>query len=391
MHLDDYSNQGFEKDNYRKNNYQKDNFHKGGGYNDKYDNKHRNNRRDHDGYGQKDEDSKSTNSLSGFGKGGPVLFFNKKKSEVDSSTLKEPVKANPESDKKQEKDEASTKTPLEPIKEKAKVESKESDLIRRNTDNEYEIENLPGKADKKNVASGTIANKVDANVEESKEVLKPRHSDASRGKPNNRKPRGNFFKQVLDTHIEPHSDKPGAGMSQSTQERPSEKGTTLIGDRPEAEQYAKQSYNKPGFRNNRGGFRNRTDDQYSAKGQFSDNRSYRQGNDDRNSVRSRGGRGRGRGSGRGRGNDRGRGRGNGRGRGGFKHTYDHKQDAGYNNYDKAYSQYDKYSQKDKFSQHDKYSEHDRYSQYDKISYFTILLPFHPVINDLLTFVLQFTV
>ena len=95
---------GYNKGNYKRNNYNKGGYKKEFGYN-KYprENRHNNKFRDNDARSKHEDDATSQHSLSGFGKAAPK-FFNKKRNEYDTESLKDVSKSNPIDDRNIETD-----------------------------------------------------------------------------------------------------------------------------------------------------------------------------------------------------------------------------------------------------------------------------------------------
>lgn len=244
------------------------------GYNKHRDNREHGDRRDHrdhknnryrkdeDTKSKKEEESASADVLPGFGSSdGPKLFFNKKKSELNTTGLKDVSKSNPvdvnEDDNKQDTTQpgkSKVDLPLEPIAEKSEKQNDSKaktegtnppDLKRRDTDNEFEIDNAgPTRNPDKN-ESHTLVNKVDQNSshqenedwkkEESKVQLKGRHSQRGSLRANRSVYGAKYAQQTVEKHLNLGSDSQNSSTKQD-QEKP-----TLIGDRPETEQFEEKA------------------------------------------------------------------------------------------------------------------------------------------------------
>ncbi len=243
--------------NYEKRKYNDRRNDKDGKWN-KYDNKDR----------RKEEDTVSTSSLSGFGKKGPKLFFNNKKKDTDLNLINSQSAKVGESHEK-DKD-LTAETPSKPIEEvktvakpaakaeKAEDKKEAPTLKRRDTDNEFEIEDMKTEAKESapKPKKETEYKKREDNYEKKTPVeLKPRNSNrGKRGKRNIRGPYTNRF-AAFETHLD-NSESPEKD-SQEEDKEDKEASTTLIGDRPEAKQFRKEGDHKRFSRGNyRGGYNN---------------------------------------------------------------------------------------------------------------------------------------
>ena len=196
----------------------------------------------------KEEEIDPSKSLSGFGTGsGPKMFFNNKKADIDSGSLKDINKSNPIAEEKKEepieKEKEETKeTKEDTIEVKKEKEPKELELKKRNTDNEFEVGMLHSKPAKKD--SDTLENKADVKLKDEeykqksqKPVIRPRHS--VRGKKATRRPYQNRFQALIESHLDlDESNSPEKGKEEEKSK------PTLIGDRPETEKYHKQVQDK---------------------------------------------------------------------------------------------------------------------------------------------------
>lgn len=194
------------------------------------------------------------------------MFFNKKKSEIDTPSLKNVSKSSPVDSKigEQNQEQKDTKktnieTPLEPIREKQDVaasqnkktekgvsESKDLTMKRRDTDNEFDIGTLNSKKESEQKDDHTLVNKVDSKLEEDKTTeenkkddqkvhLHSRHSERG-GRGNRRAVYANKFAAV-EQHLGINN------VSRSTAQSKEAEGPkpTLIGDRPETEKYEEKA------------------------------------------------------------------------------------------------------------------------------------------------------
>lgn len=212
---------------------------------------------------RKEDDTVSTDSLPGFGKSGPKLFFNKKRSEVDTKSLKDVSSSNPVEDRNiPAPNTAGVEPKLEPITEtkaNAKTETTEPagkeegskvndvELKRRDTDKEFEVSNFKSDKSMTKKDSGVLVNKVDSKAAEQDlhEDNKDQKSQKSGSTPLNprqpvrgaargatrgqRRPYGNRFRDMkeIEKHIDP------SNLSRSTVGPSHKDNPPLIGDRPE--------------------------------------------------------------------------------------------------------------------------------------------------------------
>jgi hypothetical protein len=330
-------------------------------------------KRDDDRQGKREEDVTSTNSLSGFGTGnGPKMFFNKKKSEMDTTSLKDASKSNPAVEvQDNDKVEPKTATPLEPIKEKESLPQQNSNneqkepiktqenekpqkseikkesfkkinqdqnlsMKKKQSDNDFVLGSMGDDSkekqekEEKHNHKGYNPPQADSTYfkKNTEEVLKPRHAKRGRGgKTGQRRPYGNRFSQLLETHQDEDSS-PSPEKSKNEEEEKSK--PTLIGDRPETEKFDNKAHKKyDNFNNN-----SRNSYHHNKRGYYHTDNWEKRSNYDNRSNRGhyRGGRPRGRYR-----NDRGRGsrRSRGRGRGGY----------GYNNHHDSRTLYDRVSER----------------------------------------------
>ena len=151
---------------------------------------------------------------------------------------------------KDEKEVISKEKTSEPPKDVSKEEKSavpELQMKRRDTDNEFEVSGINSNKSIPKEEPQTLVNKVDSKLpkptsEENKDVIVPRHS--TRGKRGGRRPMGNYYRQIAETHLAPQED--------------DSRKPTLIGDRPETDEYEKQaSYHKGHYNYGKGGYNNR--------------------------------------------------------------------------------------------------------------------------------------
>jgi hypothetical protein len=300
------------------------------------------------------------------------MFFNKKKSEIDTPSMKDATKSDPTLDTTENtKTEPKTLTPLEPIKEKEPLPQANSNndqkepiktsenaqpekseikkestkkiaqdtnlpMQKKQSDNDFVLGSIGGETKNKEEKVQKPSHKgynppqADSNYykKNTEEVLKPRHAKRGRGaKIGQRRPYGNRFSQLMETHQDEDSS---SSPEKSKNEEEEKSKPTLISDRPETEKFDHKSNRKfDNFNNNsRNSYHN------NKRGYYQTEPWEKRSNYDNRSNRGhyRGGRPRGRYR-----NDRGRGsrRSRGRGRGGY----------GYNNNHDSRTLYDRVSER----------------------------------------------
>lgn len=221
----------------------------------------------------------NTDSLKDISKSNPIQNEEKEEEKVVKEDIKkeQPKKEVESSESAQTKATESSKTkeePKEKVHKKKPEEAKDVNLKRRDTDNDFEVEEVHHKTSKKD--SDTLENKADVKLKEDKyqytskkPIIKPRHS--VRGSRGNRRPYQNRFAALIEQHLD-NDEASSPEKSNEKKEEVKEK-VTLIGDRKETEKFGKQAEDNDWNTNNlgrgrsmRGGFNNRSE--YSGRGGY---------------------------------------------------------------------------------------------------------------------------